>query len=135
LSRRSPERSDVETLLRFWLPALAYVGLVLWLGAQPHLQSPLHFWNSDKVMHLFEYGPLGWLFARALGATLSVRAPRLVALLAVVLGVLVAGTDETIQRYTPGRESSLFDVAADAVGLSLAQVLYLRGVRVREEAA
>src|SRR5438552_3024961 len=85
LSRRSPERSDVETLLRFWLPALAYVGLVLWLGAQPHLQSPLHFWNSDKVMHLFEYGPLGWLFARALGATLSVRAPRLVALLAVVL--------------------------------------------------
>ena len=130
--RRPPERRDFELFLRFWLPALAYVTLVLWLGAQPHLAAPFPFQNGDKLAHILEYGPLGFLFARGLRATLRVRIPLFAAAIALALGIVVGATDETIQRFIPGRESSLFDVAADAVGLALAQVVYLRFMRERE---
>ena len=130
--RRPPQRRDFELFLRFWLPALAYVTLVLWLGAQPRLRAPFPFHNGDKLAHILEYGPLGFLFARALRATMRVRFPLIAAAMALALGVLVGATDETIQRFTPGRESSVFDVAADAVGLALAQVVYLRVARERE---
>ncbi len=132
--RKPPERRDFELFLRFWLPALAYVTLVLWLGAQPHLAAPFPFHNGDKLAHLLEYGPLGFLFARALRATLRVRIPLFASAMALALGVLVGATDETIQRFTPGRESSAFDVMADAVGLGIAQVIYLRVTRGRETA-
>jgi VanZ family protein len=135
VNRRPPERRDFELFLRFWLPALAYVTLVLWLGAQPHLRAPFPFHNGDKLAHILEYGPLGFLFARALRATLRVRIPLVAATMAVALGVLVGATDETIQRFTPGRESSLYDMAADTVGLTLAQIVYLRVTRARSEEA
>ncbi len=120
--------------MRYWLPALAYVTLVLVIGAQPHLRPPLTFRNGDKVMHLLEYGPLGFLLARALRATLRVPMPVVAAIMAVALGILVGATDETIQRFTPGRESSIYDVAADTVGLTIAQFIYLAATRERRAA-
>jgi VanZ family protein len=132
VSRRPPERSDFQLFVRFWLPVLLYVTLILVVAAQPRLRPPLTFHYSDKVLHLFEYGVLGLLLARALRASLGVRLPLAAALMAVAFGVLVGSADETIQRFTPGRESSLLDLAADTVGLGLAQALYVRAARERE---
>jgi VanZ family protein len=135
LHRRPPERRGFELFVRYWLPALAYVTLVLVIGAQPGLRPPLTFENGDKVMHLLEYGPLGFLFARALRATLRVPIPIVASIMAVALGIMVGASDETIQRFTPGRQSSIYDVAADTVGLSLAQVIYLGATRKRGQEA
>lgn len=132
--RRPPERRGFELFMRYWLPALAYVTLVLVIGAQPRLRPPLTFENGDKVMHLLEYAPLGFLFARALRATMRVPLPLVASIMAVALGIMVGATDETIQRFTPGRQSSLYDLAADAVGLTIAQFIYLGATRRREEA-
>ena len=134
MNRRPPERRGFELFIRYWLPALAYVTLVLVIGAQPHLRPPLTFENGDKVMHLLEYGPLGFLFARALRATMRVPLPVVASIMAVALGIMVGATDETIQRFTPGRESSIYDLAADTVGLTIAQFLYLGATRKRGEA-
>ncbi len=127
--RPPPARTDFQLALWFWLPVLAYVTLILVLAAQPNLQPPIRFTAADKVCHLLEYGGLGLLLARALRAQLRARAPLVAAAMALGLGVLVGATDETVQRFVPGRDASLYDLAADAVGLALAQVAYLAAAR------
>ena len=129
-----PKVGSGRLVLTRWLPLLAYVALVFILSAQPNLSVPGTFRYRDKVMHLLEYGPLGFLLARALRATLRVPMPVVAAIMAVALGILVGATDETIQRFTPGRESSIYDVAADTVGLTIAQFIYLAATRERRAA-
>ena len=52
-----------SVFVRFWLPVVAYVGLIFTLSAQPGLQPPMHFQYADKVAHICEYGVLGFLLA------------------------------------------------------------------------
>ena len=63
-----------------------------------------------KCAHFTEFAVLGslltWLFA-------MVQKPRILALLC---GVLVAGADETIQRFVPDRGPSFQDVLIDTAG-------------------
>ncbi len=69
--------------------------------------------SLGKLGHLWEYCVLGLLLAWAL---LPLPSHRNVAL---PIGVTVAAIDETIQRFIPGREGCLRDVAIDTVGLLL----------------
>jgi VanZ family protein len=110
---------------RYWLPVLAYVSLIFILSAQPHLQPPLRFQNSDKVMHLLEYGVLGLLFARALRASFPGRGWVFTSMLALGIGLGVGAGDEYFQSFVPGRESTVFDWLADGTGLTFAQLAYL----------
>ena len=110
---------------RYWLPLLAYVSLIFVLSAQPHLQPPFKFENSDKLMHLLEYGGLGILFARALRASFPERGWVFTSLLALGTGLAIAAGDEYFQSYIPGRESSVLDWLADGAGLTFAQLVYL----------
>ena len=107
-----------------WLSVLAYVALIFSLSAQPHLAPPFHFQNSDKLAHLAEYGGLGFLLARAMRATLPARSAVVTALLTVLLGMGIGGTDEWFQSFIPGRESSVFDWFADSLGITFAQIVF-----------
>jgi len=123
---RSGGRSQgSNTFARYWLPVLAYVGVIFYLSAQPHLQSPFGFAQGDKLAHLLEYGGLGVLLHRALRGTTDLGRPASTALVAVTIGMVIGLGDELFQRHVPGRESSAFDFFADTVGLSLAQLVAL----------
>ena len=115
--------------VRYWLPVLAYVSTIFILSAQPRLQPPLHFQNSDKLMHLLEYGGLGWLFVRALRASQPARPWVWVSLLALGVGLGIGAGDEYFQSFIPGRESSVFDWLADGTGLTFAQLAFLAFAR------
>jgi len=108
---------------QFWLPLLAYVALIFTLSAQPYLKPPLQFENSDKVMHLLEYGGLGILLLRVVRSSQPRRG--LAAIAALAIGMALGALDEKFQAFIPGRDSSVFDWLADSVGVGLAQVLGL----------
>ena len=108
-----------------WLPVLAYVGLIFTLSAQPRLVAPLDFQNSDKLIHLCEYGVLGLLLARAIRRSWPWRSIAAAALSTLVIGLAIAGCDEWFQSTVPGRDSSVFDWYADGFGLVLSQLLAL----------
>ena len=127
LSRRPPARTFFQQFLRYWLPVLLYVTVIITLSAQANLQAPMKFRNADKLCHLLEYGGLGVLLARALRGTLRVRLPALAAMMAIVLGSLIGAGDEYFQSFIPGRDSSAFDWMADTLGVVLAQVAYVWG--------
>jgi VanZ family protein len=123
-------RNDASGLfVRHWLPVLAYVSIIFVLSAQPNLQPPLTFQNSDKLVHVLEYGGLGLLFAWALRATTPARSWTFVSLVALGTGLCIGAGDEYFQSFIRGRESSVFDWLADGSGLTLAQLAYLAFAR------
>ena len=129
MTSRPPQRRFFRLFMLYWLPVLIYITAIIALSAQPNLQPPLRFPNADKVYHLVEYLGLGFLLARAWHATAPMRRPLSAALVALSCGVVVGSSDEYFQSFIPGRQSSAFDLLADAAGLALAQFAYLRAFR------
>jgi len=125
LSSAPGEPRQKNPFVHYWLPVLGYIGLIITLSAQPNLKAPLVYYNGDKVAHVLEYFGLGFLIARAIRHTLRLRDVLKPVLLALVLGVAIGAGDETFQRLIPGRDSSIYDLFADCIGLLIAQVAYL----------
>jgi VanZ family protein len=115
--------------MRYWLPVLLYLTLIVTLSAQPGLKPPPQFELSDKFYHVLEYFGLGVLLARAFRAGRPVAAPMLTVAMVLTLGVMVGAADEIFQSYVPGRMSDIFDVLADGTGVLLAQLVFLLVVR------
>lgn len=81
-------------------------------------------WLLRKGIHVGEYAVLGFLFYR----TLAPNGPRYSlkhALVAVLFTVGFGGFDEWRQTFIPGRSGSLLDVAIDALGAGIGQLLPL----------
>ena len=114
-----------HTLVRYWLPVLAYVAMIFTLSAQPHLQVPFHFQNADKVVHMSEYCGLGLLVVRALGTLPRLRSAAAAGLVAITIGVGIGSADELFQSTVPGRDSDVFDLIADSIGVTVAQIVYV----------
>jgi len=105
------------------LAALAWMGLLFYLSAQPDLPHAPEPWLDTvvkKTGHAVLYGVLAWLYLRALrgDGPLSDRTR----FLAFGLAVLYAVTDEVHQSFVPGRTPSPWDVLIDGAGAALAVI-------------
>lgn len=110
--------------------AVGFVLVILAFSSIPATTMPKSpsLWRWDKVIHATEYALLGTLLFRVLllrGLGLKTTLV-LAACVASLFGVL----DETYQSTTPGRDSSGFDMLADAAGACFAciasAVVYFR---------
>ena len=106
-----------------WVPVLLYTALIFTLSSIPDLSAPTDLKFSDKIIHVGEYFIWGLLLRRALhrvfpGSSLAN------ALSTIVLGAALCYTDESFQR-TVGRNYSYYDMTADVIGVSLAQIAYM----------
>lgn len=103
----------------YWLPVVIYAWLIFTVSSLPHpeeLAPEIFQLAGDKLLHGIEYGILGILcyraFRHAAGPSARSYALGLAILTAAVYGV----SDEIHQAFIPPRESSGWDVLADAVG-------------------
>lgn len=88
------------------------------------------FKHSDKIIHLLEYAVLCFLVSKALSSTLKENVRRYIGLIAVVISLLYAITDEFHQSFVPGRYASMDDVFADGMGAVISQIiLYIKDVK------
>jgi VanZ family protein len=96
------------------------MGLIYFFSAQPDLNSGLGVVDTvgRKLAHMVEYGLLWFLWWRALGY----GNPGI----AIAITLLWAASDEYHQTFVDGRHGSPWDVAIDAVGVSLALLLARR---------
>lgn len=115
----------MRLFLGWWLPVIAYVSTIFVLSSQPGLHPPVTFQNSDKVMHLLEYGGLGFLLGRALRATMGWPLGATASLVVVGVGMAIGAADEWWQSHVPGRDSTVLDWCADSAGLVLLQIVQL----------
>lgn len=121
----------VRRVLSLWGPVAAVVALLYLASSQPGSTIPLRFW--DKPIHAGAYALLGALALRAChGGILRLRpgATAAAALLTVGHGIF----DEIHQSFVPGRDSSVGDVVADAVGMAIALALLHAWTRRRDAA-
>jgi VanZ family protein len=106
-------------------PPLALMGLIYFLSAQPDLNSGLGLVDEigRKLVHMAEYALLWWLWCRALGF----RRP----VLAAVITLAYAATDEFHQTFVHGRVGSPIDWLIDGAGVALAWALTTAWARRR----
>jgi len=104
------------------------MALIFWFSSQSNLPQ-------QPSAHVGEYAILGLLLLRAFARGAPIAAPR-PAMLAWIVAVLYAASDEFHQAFTPGRTPTPVDVLIDAAGVTIA--LYLArcwGTRVHDLSA
>ncbi len=105
-----------------WFFVLAYMGLIFYLSHQPSIPMPMRFPHQDKVFHFVAYFGLGTLFFYSLHGMETRRRWLWAFALAAVYGI----TDEIHQMYVPGRDASVLDWLADAMGAGVATWLWCK---------
>jgi VanZ family protein len=149
--------ASVLTMLWVWVPAVAWMGMVLlassdpfsarntavvlhavlsWTigSVDPHTFNLVHF-LVRKSAHFTEYAILSALWFRALRVHLNSLWRIRWALLGLVISLSVAIVDEWHQSMVPSRTSSARDVLLDLTGAMFAQFLIWYALRHRELAA
>src|SRR5215208_4430372 len=101
--------------LDVWLPPIVLMAVIFALSAQPDLSSGLGTLDliGRKIVHLAEYALLCFLWWRALR---TVAPPGRAIVLALLVTIAYAGTDELHQRSVHGRHGAPVDVLIDSVG-------------------
>ncbi len=118
---------SLKSLACRWGPALTMMLLIFLASGTPGNDIPkfgvLDF-ALKKGGHMTGYALLGIAYLRGLtyGADTSLRRRHLV--LAVLLALFYAISDETHQRFTPQRSPSILDVGIDTVGAALGVILW-----------
>ncbi len=98
-----------------WLAAMVYAVVIFALSSEANPLPALtaHVW--DKLLHLVEYGGLGFLVGLAAGQR-SDFTSRDVLFWASLVGLLYGASDELHQSFVPGRDAEVGDVLADGLG-------------------
>lgn len=96
-----------------WGPVLGWAAVVFFLSAQQRLPQLPDLLGWDKLQHSTGYVLGGLLLARALEGT------RGATLLAALLGLVYAASDEFHQLFVPGRHADVRDWVADAIGIAV----------------
>ena len=96
-----------------WLPVLLAMGVIFFVSGQPSVELPnfgLWDFGVKKLGHFLAYGALNLL---ALRAVLDGKRPYLMALL---ITLAYAMSDEFHQTFIPGRNGTPVDVIIDMLG-------------------
>jgi len=146
--------ASVLTMLWLWVPAVAWMGMVLLASTDPFSArntgivlnlvlswtvgtvdpqtfNLIHFFVR-KSAHFTEYAILSALWFRALRVHLTSLWRIRWALLGLVISLSVAILDEWHQSFVPSRTSSARDVLLDLTGAVFAQFLIWYALRHRE---
>jgi VanZ family protein len=110
-------RGRVIVLVR-WLLVVCWMGVIFALSATPSLASPfepIYDFILRKLAHVTVYAVLTILAYGAL--RLHMARPTHAWLLALLIAMLYACSDEWHQTFVPGREGTVRDVVIDSVGI------------------
>lgn len=100
-----------------WLLTIAYAGFIFYLSSRTWGGLP-GFPYSDKIFHAVLYFGFGGFFFWALRTT-KLRTRPYIGYVAVICVVFYGLSDEIHQLFVSGREFSLLDLLADAVGAAI----------------
>jgi VanZ family protein len=110
--------------LRRWLPlvlrwpvVLAWMALIFAGSSVPNEFAPSGpTLPLDKVAHFGEYSVLAFLLAGRMRRHVGRRLTPLLLAACIAVSIAYGASDEFHQRFVPGRDASLYDLAADAIG-------------------
>ncbi|MCX9084528.1 MAG: VanZ family protein [Candidatus Methanoperedens sp.] len=77
----------------------------------------------DKTMHMILYAGFGVLLFYTLKYSLNPVFRKQAFLFAIIIGFIYGASDEFHQSFVPGRSASMWDLAADVLGVTTAQTI------------
>jgi VanZ family protein len=110
--------------VRAWAPAVIYAALIFHFSSESNPLPALTTNVWDKALHAIEYAGLALLVSLAWRGEGVGRGRSLV--LAILVTILYAASDEFHQLWVPGRDSSVFDWSADAIGSVAGATLFAK---------
>ncbi|MEN8148227.1 MAG: VanZ family protein [Planctomycetota bacterium] len=110
---------------------VAYAALIFGGSSREAPEAITDLEIPDFLLHMVEYGGLGFLLSRWLRLWTGRTDLRTLVLIPAVLGTLYGITDEIHQGFVPERDGSPMDVAADALGAALGAAAYFVPVLIR----
>jgi VanZ family protein len=114
--------------LLHWLPAVIQAGLIFYLSNQT--SPPGADLGPDYILHGCGYLILGAAVAWGMSSGLRNALSRNQWLACWMLAVFYGALDEFHQSFIPGRDPSLSDLTADAVGAAVGVLLVLAASRM-----
>ncbi|MBN2111268.1 MAG: VanZ family protein, partial [Methanosarcinaceae archaeon] len=81
--------------------------------------------HTDKIAHVFLYFGLGIFLHLTFRSSDSRILRKYAAPFAIFIGILYGISDEIHQMYVPGRTSSIHDLYADGIGVTIAQLVFI----------
>ncbi len=127
--RKIINRLEGFPYLYYWGPVVLLCLLIFYLSHQSKLpEVPIHIPSLDKIEHLLIYAFLGYLVHRAMVEDeKGKKIFKNPGLYAVLFCLLYGISDEFHQYFIPHRESSGFDLMADAFGGWIGQWIHTNG--------
>ena len=113
---------------KFWLPVIFWAAVIFTFSSLTTSKTSEFYWQDflvKKTAHLVEYAILFTLLYRGFKNSTFPSKQRIV-LLAFLLVVLYAASDEYHQTFISGREGTLRDVIIDTFGATLAYLAIWR---------
>jgi len=121
-----------QKLIRYWLPPLIWMALIFWASSFHTLRASPVNWQDfivRKTAHFLEYATLSLLYLRGLKNTTKVSLKKSL-VLAFLMAMFYAITDEYHQTKVSGRTGRIFDIGIDSFGalfgLIFAKKFFLR---------
>lgn len=105
----------------YWLPALVWMAVIFSFSQQPTLKASAIDWQDfiiRKAAHVTEYFILTWLYLWPLRRTRNLN-HKSALILACLMALFYAATDEFHQTRILGREGRVRDVGIDSIGILL----------------
>lgn len=109
-------------ILRFWFPVILYSAIIFYVSSLSGDQT-LDIGYFDKIVHIVEFMPFGFLLTRAFCRTSSFLW-NTITVGVVLLSFLYGLSDEFHQSFSEGRESALADAFADTIGGAIGVYVY-----------
>lgn len=121
LSPRIPASPRLHVVFSLWAPVLVWAALIFSFSSIPDLRITQAWYDIilRKMAHLFVFGALARLIARALTES-TFWSWKKIFYASLALTFLYAITDEVHQSYVPGRHGALLDIGIDTLGACLA---------------
>lgn len=108
---------SLKKITLHWLPVVLYSVFIFNLSSRSDVGV-----QHDKIAHTCAYGLLSLLYLWAL--RLHIKSLPLLLAAAVTLTIIYGASDEYHQSFVPGRNASMDDVMADAIGAILGGLFY-----------
>lgn len=110
--------------LKFWFPVALYSGIIFFVSSLSSVKNPLEIEHFDKIIHVLEYMPFGFLLTRAFFNTNRRLSQKTLLVYVILTSFLYGLSDEYHQFFVEGRDATVIDALADTIGGMLGVYIY-----------